>query len=161
MPKFKKDPNAMQMHSPYKVKGSPMQRNYGIPSPAKNIWATGTGPMVVGGNTGGPNFSGSGSSNTDNKPKTTPESLKIDQSVRPDPSATVQYQGHKHSWFKRNIYYPTLGFMMGDVQGGVKKGKEKHTTYNRYGKVRKVKGEDGSVKFVSSTYDQKTGKKLS
>ena len=34
MPKFKKDPNAIQMHSPYKMKGSPMKRNYGI-SPLK------------------------------------------------------------------------------------------------------------------------------
>ena len=34
MPKFKKDPNAMNMHSPYKMKGSPMKRNFGI-SPAK------------------------------------------------------------------------------------------------------------------------------
>ena len=35
MPKFKKDPNAIQMHSPYKMKGSPMKRNYGI-SPLKD-----------------------------------------------------------------------------------------------------------------------------
>ena len=30
MPKFKKDPNAVNMHSPYKMKGSPMKRNFGI-----------------------------------------------------------------------------------------------------------------------------------
>ena len=42
MPKFKKDPNpSVKMHSPYKMKGSPMKRNYGIDPSSPMKWNPG------------------------------------------------------------------------------------------------------------------------
>ena len=134
MPKFKKNPNpSVKMHSPYKMKGSPMKRNYGIDpsSPLQwNISSTmGSDPWH--------------SENLQANPK---------KSSGPSSDARMIDSGKRgYDW----VFAPS---MIARLTGSRKRW-SKHGSIG--GNTKWTKDSSGNIKATRDTFDTKTGKKTS
>lgn len=130
MPKFKKNPNpSVKMHSSYKMKGSPMKRNYGIDPSSPMKW----------------NISSTMGSDPLESENLTAD--KMTKKVGPSSEARVTDTGAR--WYEW-VLPPTRMFR------GYRKRYSKHGSIS--GNTKFSKDSSGNLKATRSTFDTKTGK---